>query len=105
MADPTPLSPTPRSFLADAPATTLPAAAIPAATMNVGLALMSRRSSAIADFWRSCAEVREPTDLMAVQLNYWTQMVDDYKEALSEGLTQIGAPGSERSADAPPPAA
>lgn len=71
----------PRSFMTD----------MPAATMHAGLALMSRRSSALADFWRSCAEVRQPAELMAVQLNYWTQLVDDYQEALNEGLSQISA--------------
>lgn len=74
----------PRSFLAD----------MPAATMNVGLALMSRRSNAIADFWRTLAEVRQPTELMAVQLNYLTHMVDDYQEAFSEGLSQLSAQAS-----------
>jgi hypothetical protein len=71
--------PIPRSFMTD----------MPAATMHAGLALMSRRSSALADFWRSCAEVRQPAELMAVQLNFWTQLVDDYQEALNEGLSQI----------------
>jgi hypothetical protein len=64
---------------------------MPAATMHAGLVLMSRRSSALADFWRSCAEIRQPAELMAVQLNYWTQLVDDYQEALNEGLSQISA--------------
>jgi len=77
----------PRSFMTD----------MPVATVNVGLALMNRRSSAIADFWRSCAEIREPTELVAVQMHYWTQLVDDYQEALNEGISQI--------APAPAPAA
>jgi hypothetical protein len=71
--------PIPRSFMTD----------MPTATMHASLALMSRRSNALADFWRSCAEVRQPAELMAVQLNYWTQLVDDYQEALNEGLSQI----------------
>lgn len=75
----------PRSFITD----------VPVATVNVGLALMNRRSSAIADFWRSCAEIRQPTELMAVQMHYWTQLVDDYQEALNESISQITpAPGS-----------
>jgi hypothetical protein len=73
--------PIPRSFMSDMPAT----------SMQVGLSLMTRRSNALADFWRSCAEVREPADLMAVQLNFWTQLVDDYQEALNESLSQISA--------------
>lgn len=73
------IAPIPRTFLNEAPS----------ATFNVGLALISRRSTALADFWRSCAEVRLPTELVALQLNYWTQMVDDYQEALNEGLSQL----------------
>lgn len=73
------IPPIPRSFLQD----------VPAATVNVGLALVSRRSSAIADFFRSCAEVRQPTELVALQFNYWSQLVDDYQEALHEGFSQI----------------
>lgn len=82
----------PRSFLAD----------MPVATMNAGMALMSRRTNAIADFWRSCAEVRQPAELMAVQLSYWTQLVDDYQEAISEGMTQLSA-DAETAAATPPP--
>lgn len=74
----------PRSFMTD----------MPNATMHVGLALMSRRSNALADFWRSCAEIRQPAELMAVQLNYWTQLVDDYQEALNEGLSQMSSPAT-----------
>lgn len=89
MAEPMKPAPMPRSFLTDMPVT----------SVNVGLALMSRRSSAIADFWRSCAEVRQPTELMAVQLNYWTQLVDDYQEAVAEGLAQLGGPGQAQAAE------
>jgi hypothetical protein len=86
-------APMPRSFMAD----------MPNATMNAGLALLSRRTTALADFWRSCAEVRQPTELMAVQLNYWTQLVDDYQEALSQGLSQIAGATSEAASAAQPP--
>jgi hypothetical protein len=74
----------PRTFLTDAPA----------AAMSASLMLLRRRSNALADFWRSCAEVRQPTELMAVQLNYWTQLVDDYQEAINQGMSQLagGAP-------------
>jgi hypothetical protein len=96
----------PRTFLTDAPA----------AAMSAGLTLMSRRSGALADFWRSCAEVRQPTELMALQLNYWTQLVDDYQEAIAQsmsqmgvsqmGMSQFGPPASEpRRAVGPGPAA
>lgn len=83
-------SPEPRSFLAD----------MPVATVNASMALMSRRSNAIADFWRSCAEVRQPAELMAVQLNYWTQLVDDYQEAFTESMNQLSS-ASEAAAQAP----
>jgi hypothetical protein len=86
-------APMPRSFMTD----------VPAASMNAGLALITRRTSALADFWRSCAEVRQPTELMAVQLNYWTQLVDDYQEALSQGLSQISGATHEAAAPAGPP--
>jgi hypothetical protein len=79
MAESTPGITQPRSFMTD----------MPAAGMSVGLALMQRRSSALVDFWRSFAEVRQPTDLMAMQLNYWTQLVDDYQDAFTEGLSQF----------------
>lgn len=86
----TPMS-IPRSFITD----------MPVATVNVGLALMIRRSSALADFWRHVAEIREPTDLMAVQLNYLTQLVDDCQEAIHEGLAQISAPSAAEAESAP----
>lgn len=79
MAEADKIPPIPRTFLQD----------MPAATVNVGLALMSRRSAAIADFWRSCAEVRQPTELVALQFNYWSQLVDDYQEALHEGFAKV----------------
>jgi hypothetical protein len=88
-------APMPRSFMAD----------MPNATMNAGLALLSRRTTALADFWRSCAEVRQPTELMAVQLNYWTQLVDDYQELLSQSLSQIAGAAGEPPAAAQPPSA
>jgi len=64
-------------------------AALPTAALEAGMALMSRRSNAIADYWRSFAEVRQPTELMAVQLGYISQLIDDYGEALSAGVSQI----------------
>ena len=77
MAEPIQPMQIPRSFMTDAPA----------AAMNASLTLLSRRSSALADFWRSCAEVRQPTEFMALQLNYWTQLVDDYQDALVQTMT------------------
>jgi hypothetical protein len=71
----------PRSFMTDAPA----------AAMNASLTLMSRRSTALADYWRSCVEVRQPTEFMALQLNYWTQLVDDYQEAFAQSMSSMGA--------------
>jgi hypothetical protein len=77
MAEPIQPMQIPRSFMTDAPT----------AAMNASLTLLSRRSSALADFWRSCAEVRQPTEFMALQLNYWTQLVDDYQDALVQTMT------------------
>jgi hypothetical protein len=75
----------------------------PIAAMTASLNLLNRRTGALAEFWRSCADVREPSELMALQLNYWTRLVDDYQEALSAGLTQAAATATV--ADAPQPAA
>lgn len=72
----------------------------PTAAMSVGFHFLTRRSTAIADYWRSLAEVRQPTELMAVQLNYWTQLVDDYQEALSESITQLSTAEEEAQAAA-----
>jgi hypothetical protein len=92
MVDTSRIPPIPRTFLHDMPAT----------TMNVGLALVSRRSSALADFWRHCAEVREPTELMTLQFNYWSQLVDDYQTALNEGFSKLTSESAEVTArDAP----
>lgn len=85
MADITQPARMPRSFLTD----------VPAATMTASLALLSRRSSALAEFWRNCAEVRQPAELMAVQLNYWTRLVDDYQEAMAESFSQIASATDE----------
>jgi hypothetical protein len=59
----------------------------PAAFMSAGMTLISRRTSAVADFWRSWSKVREPADLMAVQLNFWTRLAEDYQAALAEGAS------------------
>jgi hypothetical protein len=80
----------PRSFLTD----------MPKVTVSIGLGLATRRSNAIADFWRSYAEVRQPTELMAVQLSFWRQLVDDYQEAVAEGMSEL----SSAPAKAPPEA-
>ena len=71
-----------RTFLTD----------MPAVTAKASLTLLSKRSAAVTDFWRSVAEIRQPTELMAVQLGYWTQLVDDYQEAFTEGCSEITAP-------------
>jgi hypothetical protein len=65
----------------------------PMAAMNAGMTFLSRRTTANADFWRSFAAMRDPSDLMALQLNYWTQLVDDCQEALAESLP--AAPGAK----------
>ena len=70
----------------------------PVAAMNAGLTLLSRRSTALAEFWRSCAAIREPTDLMALQLNYWTQFVDDVQEAFAKSMSQVASTASAAAA-------
>jgi hypothetical protein len=67
----------------------------PMAAMNAGMTLLSRRAAATAEFWRSFAAVRDPSDLMALQLNYWTQLVDDCQEALAESMPQAAASGPQ----------
>ncbi|CAN7280858.1 hypothetical protein LJR219_001318 [Phenylobacterium sp. LjRoot219] len=74
---------------------------MPVASVNVGMELMGRRANAIADFWRSCAEIRQPAELMAVQLNFWTQLVDDYQECFTESMAQLSS-ASETATQAPP---
>jgi hypothetical protein len=58
-------------------------------TLSVGMALMERRSRAVAEYWRSFAAVREPSELLAVQLGYCHQMMDDYAAAMSESLSSL----------------
>lgn len=79
-------SPIVRTFLTD----------MPAVTAKASLTLLSKRSAAVTDFWRSFVEIRQPTELMAVQMGYWSQLVDDYQDAFSQGLSQLTAPAPAR---------
>lgn len=72
----------------NAPPRTL-AADICLTELYVAVALMGRRSRALADFWQAAPLVREPGELLALQLGYWSQMVDDYAAAFNETYTPI----------------
>jgi hypothetical protein len=67
------------------------------ACASAGVALMERRSRALADYWRAVGEVREPTELFALNLGYCSQMMDDYLAAYAEGLKPL----SEKPVEAP----
>jgi len=56
---------------------------------SAGMALVDRRSRAVAEYWRSFAAVREPGELMALNLGYCSQMLDDYSAAYAEGLKPV----------------
>jgi hypothetical protein len=65
--------------------------------------LAARRSQAMTDYLRSLSSVRQPDDLVAVQMSFWNQMVNDYSSALTESLTPLaGAAAPARSKSAPP---
>jgi hypothetical protein len=78
------MMPTPivRTFLTD----------IPAATAQASLSLMSKRGEALAELLRSLTEVRQPGELLAVQAEYWSHLLEDYQDAFREGLSQLTAP-------------
>lgn len=62
------------------------------AAMSAGLALAGRRSHAVADYWRTVAQVRDPGELLALQLSYWSQLMDDYAAAFGESVAPLGGP-------------
>jgi len=86
MAETAKPSPMVRTFLTD----------LPAATAKASMALMNKRSTALADYWRSLAGVRQPDQLLELQMDYWTQLVDDYQEAFTQGMSQLTAPAPSR---------
>jgi len=63
--------------------------------------LATRRSQAMTDYLRSLASVRQPNDLVALQMSFWSQMLDDYSSAMSESLAPLA--GAEVAAPATPP--
>jgi hypothetical protein len=71
-----------RTFLTD----------LPAAVARSSFDLMARRSAAVAECWRSLAEVREPNEFIAVEMNYLNRMLDDYQKAISSMVSQMSAP-------------
>jgi hypothetical protein len=66
------------------------------------LGLIARRSQAAREYIGALPHVRQPGDLMALQLSYWTQMLDDYSAAMTESLSPFVAPAA---APQPVPAA
>jgi hypothetical protein len=66
------------------------------AVAGVGLHYMGRRAAAQAQFWEGCARLHEPTALWALQLGYWTQVVTDVQEAITEGLSLFSTTSAER---------
>jgi hypothetical protein len=65
------------------------ASGAPLAGLNAAAALVDRRSHAVADYWRGAAAAHEPSELLGLQLGYWTQMLDDYAQALTESFAPI----------------
>jgi len=63
--------------------------------------LAARRGQAMTDYLRALASVRQPNDLVALQMSFWNQMIDDYSSAMTDSLAPLAAaePASER----PPP--
>jgi hypothetical protein len=62
------------------------------AELTAGMALMGRRSRAVADYWRTVTAVRAPGELLSLQLSYWSQMVDDYAAAFRASVAPIAGP-------------
>jgi hypothetical protein len=46
----------------------------------------SRRSQALADYLTALAQARQPDEALAVQVDYWTHLIDDYTTAASEAV-------------------
>jgi hypothetical protein len=66
-------------------------AKVPIAGLNAATALADRRGQAIAEYWRGASAAREPSDLLGVQLVYWSRMLDDYGQALTDSLAPLTA--------------
>ncbi|MDB5476814.1 MAG: hypothetical protein JWP49_2325 [Phenylobacterium sp.] len=67
------------------------AAGVPIAGLTAATALASRRSQAIADYWETASTTQHPSQLLGLQLGYWTQMLDDYAQALTESFAPFTA--------------
>jgi hypothetical protein len=65
---------------------------IPQMSLRVGLHYFGSRSAAMGQFWTSCAEIREPTDLFTAEMKYWLQLVSDVQAALTEGWSAAVGP-------------
>jgi hypothetical protein len=67
------------------------AAEVPVAGLNAATALVGRRSQAVADYWHAASVAQQPSQLLGLQLGYWTQMLDDYAQALTESFAPFTA--------------
>lgn len=87
----------PAQFLAD----------LQARTFQSALGLATRRSQAATDYLRALPSVRQPGDLVALQISYFSQMFDDYSAAVTDGLAAFTAPAepAERKLEPPSQAA
>jgi hypothetical protein len=65
-------------------------AELQAKSFQAALDLIGRRGQAAGDYMRALAGVREPSDLVSLQLGYWTRMLDDYSIAMAGGLEPLG---------------
>jgi hypothetical protein len=68
---------------------------------HCGAALISRRSQALADYWLALAQARQPEQAVALQVDYWTHMIDDYAAAANEAVSPFVQPIDE--SGRPPP--
>lgn len=57
--------------------------------LNVSAGLLTRRSHALATFWAAAFEVRSPSDLVALQARYISDMAEDYQLALHATLEPL----------------
>lgn len=79
MPDPSPIGEPPAQFISD----------LQTRTFQSAVGLMCRRSQAAADYIRALPSVRQPSDLVALQMSYWTHLLEDYSSAMSESLTPL----------------
>jgi hypothetical protein len=67
--------------------------------------LASHRSQALAEYWLALAGVRQPEEVMAVQVDYWAHLMGDYAAAAAEALAPFAASADGESKAASQPSA